>query len=87
MATHSSIPAWRMPMDRGAWWATVHRVTKSQRLLKQLSMHACTYHKLTVFLCGVTLTALRFSFLIYKIEIITSPISMVCFKDYMRQYI
>ena len=22
------------PMDRGAWWATVHRVTKSQTLLK-----------------------------------------------------
>ena len=23
-ATHSSILAWRIPMDRGAWWATVH---------------------------------------------------------------
>ena len=22
------------PMDRGAWWASVHRVTKSQTLLK-----------------------------------------------------
>ena len=22
MATHSSILAWRTPMDRGAWWAT-----------------------------------------------------------------
>ena len=30
MATHSSIPAWRMPMDRGAWRATVHGVTKGQ---------------------------------------------------------
>ena len=30
MATHSSILAWRIPMDRGAWWATVHRVAKSQ---------------------------------------------------------
>ena len=29
MATHSSILAWRIPMDRGAWWATVHGVTKS----------------------------------------------------------
>ena len=29
MATHSSIPAWRIPMDRGAWRATVHGVTKS----------------------------------------------------------
>ena len=26
-------------MDRGAWWATVQRVTKSQTQLKQLSMH------------------------------------------------
>ena len=26
MATHSSILAWRIPMDRGAWWAIVHRV-------------------------------------------------------------
>ena len=24
MATHSSILAWRIPMDRGAWWAAVH---------------------------------------------------------------
>ena len=30
MATHSSILAWKIPMDRGAWWATVHEVTKSQ---------------------------------------------------------
>ena len=29
------------PRDRGAWQATVHRVTKSQTQLKQLSMHAC----------------------------------------------
>ena len=29
MTTHSSIPAWRIPMDRGAWWVTVHRVAKS----------------------------------------------------------
>ena len=28
MATHSSILAWRIPR-RGAWWATVHGVTKS----------------------------------------------------------
>ena len=31
------------PMDRGAWWATVHRVTKSQTELKQISMHTCTH--------------------------------------------
>ena len=30
MATHSGILAWRIPMDRGAWWATVHGVAKNQ---------------------------------------------------------
>ena len=29
MATHSSILAWRIPMDRGALWATVHGVEKN----------------------------------------------------------
>jgi len=29
MATHSGIFVWRIPMDRGAWWATVHVVSKS----------------------------------------------------------
>ena len=33
MATHSSILAWSIPMDRGAWWATVHGVAKSWTLL------------------------------------------------------
>ena len=28
MATHSSILACKNPMDRGAWWATPHGVTK-----------------------------------------------------------
>ena len=30
MATHSSILTWRNPMDRGAWWAIVHGVTKNR---------------------------------------------------------
>ena len=30
MATHPSILAWRIHMDRGALWATVHGIAKSQ---------------------------------------------------------
>ena len=33
MATHSSILAWKNPLDRGNWWATVHGVTKSRTRL------------------------------------------------------
>ena len=29
MATHSSILAWKNPMDRGAWQATIHGIAKS----------------------------------------------------------
>jgi len=28
------------PMDRGAWWATVHKITKHWTQLKRLSTHA-----------------------------------------------
>ena len=30
MATHSSILAWRISMDRRAWWTTVQGIAKSQ---------------------------------------------------------
>ena len=33
MATHSSVFAWRIPMDRGAWQATASVVPKSQTQL------------------------------------------------------
>ena len=39
MATHSSILAWKIPMDRGAWQATVHGVTKSQTQLSDSAQH------------------------------------------------
>ena len=29
MAMHSSILAWRIPMDRGAWWVTVIGVERA----------------------------------------------------------
>ena len=29
MTAHSSVLAWRIPMNRAAWWPIVHEVTKS----------------------------------------------------------
>ena len=40
MATHCSVFAWRILMNRGAWQATVHRVTKSRTRLKRLSTYS-----------------------------------------------
>ena len=37
MPTHSSILAWRIPMDRGTWQATVHGVTKESDMTEWLS--------------------------------------------------
>ena len=31
------------PVDRGAWWAAVHRVAQSWTRLERLSMHACMH--------------------------------------------
>ena len=39
MATRSSILAWRIPVDREAWWATVHGVTKCQTWLSNKAQH------------------------------------------------
>ena len=41
MATLSSILAWRIPMDRGAWRAIVHGVAKRQTQLT-LTLHTST---------------------------------------------
>ena len=37
MATHSSILAWKIPIDRGAWRATVHAVSKSWTRLRDFT--------------------------------------------------
>ena len=41
MATHSSILAWKNPMDGGAWWAAVHGVAKSPTRLNDFPF---TFH-------------------------------------------
>ena len=37
-------PCLENPMDRGAWWATVHGITKSGTQLKQLSSSTHIYY-------------------------------------------
>jgi len=46
MATHSSILAWRIPMDRWTWWATVHGAQKSQTRLRD-----CVYIYIYIHVC------------------------------------
>ena len=43
MALHSSLFAWRIPMDKGAWRAAVHGVTKSQTQLSNSYTHTHTH--------------------------------------------
>ena len=40
MTTHSSIPARRIPVDRGTWRATVHRVAESRTQLSDQAQHS-----------------------------------------------
>ena len=41
------------PMDRGAWWATLHRAAKSQTWLKWLSTYACIFLELLLRMLGM----------------------------------
>ena len=45
MATHPSILARKIPMDRGAWRATAHGVAKSQTRLRDEAQHTCHKHE------------------------------------------
>ena len=66
MATHSSIVAWRIPMDRGAWWAAVHGVSKSQTQLNNQAQHSTEWDELGSFFWKVDSR-------IYNISISPSP--------------
>ena len=41
MASHSSFLAWSIFMDRGAWWAAVHRITESDGATKHSWVVPC----------------------------------------------
>ena len=56
LATYSSILALRIPMDREAWWVTVHGVAKSQTRLKGLNTHA---HMVEMIICKVDFNSSR----------------------------
>ena len=44
MATHSSLLAWRIPMDRETWWAMVHGVKKQIAVTWQLNTTGSQWH-------------------------------------------
>ena len=47
MAFRSSILSWRIPIDRRAWWATVHRAAKNQiDWVTLLSLFTSHFHAL-----------------------------------------
>ena len=68
MATHSSILAWRILMDRGSWWATVHRVAKNWTRLKDLAsffffpinIRICNIKIRTVHPCSTSVPSVAF---------------------------
>ena len=43
IATHTNILAWRIPVDRGTWWAIVHGVAKSWTRLSKFHFYFLTY--------------------------------------------
>ena len=58
MATNSSILAWRIPMDREAWWATVHgfAVGHDWATEYRTQHNLCSEFKLIIFIkYGITL--------------------------------
>ena len=70
MATHSGILAWRIPMERGAWWATVQGVAKSwTRLSDKAQLHSVWLNKLLFsFKDSKNYLLLLFSRVLQKVE-------------------
>ena len=52
MATHFNILAWRIPMDKGAWWAIAHGVAKSQTHLSYRDVPCSVYIYTNYFTAG-----------------------------------
>ena len=56
LATHSSTLAWRIPMDRGAWWATIHGIAASETT--EATEHASIHIHITINLTSPHVTNL-----------------------------
>ena len=52
MATHSSILAYRIPMNRGVCYATMHGVTKGLDMTEQQSTHSTRQYRPLAGLCS-----------------------------------
>ena len=62
MATYSSILAWRIPTDRGAWWVTaigLQRVGHDRSNLACTHIHLYMYTEKCVALLGFPFTSLK----------------------------
>ena len=70
------------PMGKGAWWAIVHRVTKSQTRLKQLSTHTRLPGELKLFTIMKRMSLiLAIPFHLLKCTLFYSNISTQAFKS------
>ena len=85
MVTHSSIFVWRIPMDRGAWRATVHGLAKSWTRLSDSAQNNTSPSPLPLpFLNSIIFGLGHFGSLIFtSIIILINPIhcnKKECFK-------
>ena len=96
MATHSSILIWRIPMDRGAWWDTVHGIAKSQTWWATKHSTAYIYirywYNNFVFAtrlrhCSIYTVNKYLFFLLCRKEILfTYHFLLPCYSDYSNYY-
>ena len=59
MATDSNILAWRVPIDRGTWWATNHGVAKRHHWRDLAHTHFCLEDSPLEYPCGSFLCFLQ----------------------------